>query len=648
MLCHPSSRILQSVSLSGVSQAPLRLRSLSGPTFHSERPTSPRGVERLDYSGWGSKGALSMTLIVPVLRTWMRAVSEISRAVNVAAPLDVVLTKVADQARDLIGFDFCAVMLADDNVERLEIVGWSGLNDDYVKLLRDDSSLQIEPGSPDADSPAARAFREVVTVTVSDTDRDAAAYGRLRLASLQGYKSLVASPLHGEDEPIGVLVGYSKAPRMYGKADIELSELLAEQTAIAIHTSKLRSRREWAEQQHSTLMKLVLDGVGLDGLASALSEVLDTAVAVIDTEGRRLDGKHTDPNSDWTDDLYLYHHVDEKREAGYATQFVERANGDACVTPVIIGGKVAAQLWVLGEKAMSDTTTRRLVEQFALVVGMELLAARHALEVEARLSGDLIYEVLRRESVTEAKGLIERSRVLGFDLEDTRNVVLISANKVIDRLPAVVRQVRDAVRTNVLAAAYEDDIVFLMPEVPDLRRALDRVLRQRAEHDSATKLTVVVSPPIERADDIRSAYQASFGAARLRAGAEDSTGLVDLRHLSVLDLLLMADAPSVYLKRLADQLIAPIALQDQQRDAQLVMTLRAWLDSGFSSTKTAKELTVHVNTVGQRLARIEKLSSKDLRLPSSRLDLQLALHVWDVLQLDRSESLPQSRTRRNL
>ncbi|MQA61509.1 MAG: hypothetical protein GEU86_08435 [Actinophytocola sp.] len=76
-----------------------------------------------------------------------------------------------------------------------------------------------------------------------------------------------------------------------------------------------------------------------------------------------------------------------------------------------------------------------------------------------------------------------------------------------------------------------------------------------------------------------------------------------------------------------------MAAQDERRDAQLLATLRAWLGSGFSVAQTAKALTVHVNTVGQRLARIEKLTARDLRLANTRLDLQLALHVWDILQV---------------
>lgn len=572
---------------------------------------------------------------VPVLRTWMQAVSEISRAVNVAEPVDVILTRIADQARDLIGFDFCAVMLVNSAADRLEIVGSSGLSAEYVDELRDDSSLQIHPASSDADSPAARALRTNQPVAVSDVRRDVEVYGRLSLSSLQGYNSLVASPLRGEEEPIGVLVGYSSAPRLYGQPDLELTDLLAEQTAAAVQTARLRARREWAEQQHRRLMQLVLDDVDLHRLVQSLADVLDAAVAVTDGDGTVLAAAG---ETDW-EALWQELPRDRVRPEGRQnneTRHVERDGGDAWVAPVVIAGEVSAYLCVHGDRAVSDTTRRRLVEQFALVVGIEILTTRHALEIEERLSGDLLSDVLQNSSRSLPPVLIERGDALGFDLEHGRNVVLVCGGTVADQVSTVTRQVQNALRTKVLATSDGDAVVLLVPQTTqDLASVLEKV-HQRLAAAVSQPVSIIISPPIPQADDIRSAYQAASGAARLRT-SQDTDGLVDLRHLSVLGILLMADSPTIYLRRLSDQLITPVAQQDERRDTQLLVTLRSWLGSGFSAAKTAEALTVHVNTVSQRLSRIEKLTQRDLRLPDTRMDIQLALHVWDIMQVQTNE-----------
>jgi DNA-binding PucR family transcriptional regulator len=45
-------------------------------------------------------------------------------------------------------------------------------------------------------------------------------------------------------------------------------------------------------------------------------------------------------------------------------------------------------------------------------------------------------------------------------------------------------------------------------------------------------------------------------------------------------------------------------------------------------------LVVHVNTVGYRLSKIQAILGQDLRKSEVRLELQLALDVWDILRVE--------------
>jgi GAF domain/Enoyl-(Acyl carrier protein) reductase len=143
------------------------------------------------------------------LRSWMSAVSKIVRSVNAAEPLASVLTRVAEQACKLTGFEFCAVMLADEGREHLQVAGCSGLTPDYLAQVSDGQGLRIRPPGPDLDTQAARAFREDRTIVVPDVP-EARCYGRLRrLAPTQGYRALLAAPLRGSGDLAGVIVAYS-------------------------------------------------------------------------------------------------------------------------------------------------------------------------------------------------------------------------------------------------------------------------------------------------------------------------------------------------------------------------------------------------------------------------------------------------------
>ena len=178
------------------------------------------------------------------LRSWMSAVGEIVRSVNAAEQLDKVLARVAEQACELIGFEFCAVMLADERRECLHIAGCSGLTPAYLARVSDGHGLRIHPPGPDLDTPAARAFREDRTIVVPDV-REARPYGRLRqLAPTQGYHALLASPLHGWGNVAGVVVAYSVTARQFSGPELELIELLAGQAAMALETARLRAEQQ--------------------------------------------------------------------------------------------------------------------------------------------------------------------------------------------------------------------------------------------------------------------------------------------------------------------------------------------------------------------------------------------------------------------
>jgi len=126
-------------------------------------------------------------------------------------------------------------------------------------------------------------------------------------------------------------------------------------------------------------------------------------------------------------------------------------------------------------------------------------------------------------------------------------------------------------------------------------------------------------------------FRVARGAARLRR-AHRRTGVVDVRDLGLSALMLETGAPDT-LRRFAQDLLHPVAAYDAQRGGDLLATLRAWLELGFSVQATAAALVVHPNTVTYRLGRIEQLTGRELRLPDVRLELQLALTVHDIIWL---------------
>lgn len=604
----------------------------------------------------------------------MSVVGEIARAVNAAEPLDEVLTRVADQACALIGFEYCAVMLAEPDPEHLRVAGSSGLSRDYVALVSDTGSLLIHPAGPQFDSPAAEAYRGGRTVAVSDVG-NASRYGRLqRLAPTQGYRALVAAPLHAPGSgTLGVLVGYSVAAREFGAPEVELVELLADQAALAHETARLRSEQEnviaelsranaalhrsravaeWAEQQHRRLMQLVLGEVGLAGLVTALAETLGASVTVEDPHGKLLAraperGYHPPPDDvarrrrpvrAALDTLARRNEVVEVsakhlgRPGAAAVGHPVGAAPGVWVAPVVVGGALAARLWVTNPRAAPEPVERRVIERFALVVALEVLKRQYLVDVEERLSGDLVGDLLHPGGPLHPQGVLDRAAALGHDLARPHLVAVLALDPP-GAAPRLAEIVRAAVGPVVpLVGSYEDVHVVLLPVVPDVDELLRGVLAQVEQALPERTPTIAVGPVADGIADHGAAYRVARGAVRLRRASRPG-GLVDVRDLGLAALLLEDGTPDA-LRRFARTLLRPVVAHDVRRGGDLMATLRVWLAGGCSTPATAQELVVHPNTVGYRLARVEKLIGRSLRRTDTRLDLQLALTVRDIVRLD--------------
>ncbi len=614
------------------------------------------------------------------LRSWMAAVGEVTRAVNAAEPLGDVLDRVAGQACVLIGFEYCAVMLEDPAGERLQVAGWCGLSPDYVALLRAEGSLLIHPSGPRLDTPSARAFREGQVVAVPDV-RLAPEFGKLLdVAPTQGYRALVAAPLPAPENPAdgaptGVLVGYSVIPRQFEAPEIELLELLAGQAALALEAARLRAGQErvigelsrandelrrgravleWAEQQHRELMQLVLDEVGLAGLVGALAATLGASVTVEDADARVLakapdEGYQAPPDAaarrrpparEALEDLTRRYEavqipVLEPRGPVLAGAPAAVAGETAWVAPVVLGQELVGRLWVTAPPAVPAPVQLRAIERFALVVALELLKSRHLVAVESRLSGDLVADLLRPEGLTQPHAVLDRAAALGQDLTRPHVLALVSVD---GPVPAGIR-VPDVVRAAVPPAAppllgrYEDDHVLLLRADGQADEVLRRVHGHVQDAVGAQcAVTVVVGPTVSALTDFAAAHRVASGASRLRRATRPG-GLVDVRQLGLSALLLETGAPEA-LRAFATALLRPLVAHEATRGGDLLRTVQVWLRSGCSTAGTAEALVVHPNTVSYRLRRIEQLIGRELRAADTRLELQLALSVRDIVRLD--------------
>ncbi|WP_281690264.1 helix-turn-helix domain-containing protein [Pseudonocardia thermophila] len=589
-----------------------------------------------------------------LLSAWMSAVADVVRAVNAAKPLEDLLARIAEQARLLIGFDYCAVMLVDDAATHLAVRGSSGLSRAYVEALNREHTLVIQPADPEDDTPAARAYREGVTLAVPNlhtTDR----YGSARRwAQLQGFGALVASPLVAASGPIGVVVAYSRLEREFTGSEVELVELLAQHAVLALETAELRHAQERtiaelqrnrlvlerAETQHRSLMQLLLDEAGLQRLAESLAEALEASITIEDADEVELavalrggTGQAVTPR--WRRRPVVRAALRSLHERyAVATFDADTGGGQGWVAPVVLGGQLVGRVWGTGVTALPEPAERRIIERFALVVGVELLKRRFRVDTENRLVGDLFEELLRLAPAQIPASTVERAATLGHDLAGPQVLAVVAADA---DLRPLVNAVRAALTRfpRPLVGFHGDALAVILPADPDPAAVLT-VLHERVATLLGTPRVATVLGPVVTGR-FGQEVAALRGAARL-CPPTGTGGVLDLRELGLVAYLLRVGVTDE-LCAFVDALLAPVEEYDGRRGSALGATLRVWLAVGCSVPAVAREMTLHPNTVAYRLGKAEQLLGRDLRSTQLRMELQLAFTVRDIQQA-RSPARP--------
>lgn len=100
-------------------------------------------------------------------------------------------------------------------------------------------------------------------------------------------------------------------------------------------------------------------------------------------------------------------------------------------------------------------------------------------------------------------------------------------------------------------------------------------------------------------------------------------------------LLLRRDHPGE-LAAFVEATIGPLLRHDRGSPVPLLPTLRLFLEHGGRLRETAASIPVHRNTLSYRLERAAEILGADLKDPTMRLSIELALRAWPLLGLPLS------------
>ncbi|GAA3010750.1 GAF domain-containing protein [Streptomyces lactacystinicus] len=543
--------------------------------------------------------------------------------------LDAVLQAIVRRARMLLGTDTAYLTLPDEGAGDT----YMRVTDGSVSVLFQTLRLSLGDGLGGLVAQAARPY----ATPDYRTDERFHHTGTIDAGVLdEGLVAIIGVPLLLGGQVIGVLFAADRTPRAFSPDEVALLCSLAAHAAIALDTAKsladtraalaeLNAANELvrahssavqrAEQAHDRLTDLVLRGAEVPDVAAAVAALLGGEIAVLDAEGEPLAGRSA-PAAE------LAEAVAASRAEGRSVR-----HGEQWVCAVLAGHDALGTMVLRGRPDLDDAD-RRLFERASVVTALLLLLRRSVAETENRVRGELLTDLLTAPE-RDPGGLTALGRRLGVDLARPHLVLVAEPadGKADDRARLAGAARRYLFGSRGVSAEHAETVVLLAPvesggtDDPEeaARLAADRLPRLAGSPAPVRAGRPAAGP---------SALAASYGegvrclrALRVLGRAGEGASARALGFLGVL----LGDGHDV--DGFVGATLGPLLAYDARRGTELVRTLRAYFDCGGSLTRAKDELHVHVNTVVQRLDRVEALLGRDWNQPERSLELQLALRL---------------------
>ncbi|MET0992121.1 MAG: GAF domain-containing protein [Lacisediminihabitans sp.] len=548
--------------------------------------------------------------------TWVARLRQLSELAVSDVSMSDALASVAATARELMPLDFCGVLTPNEDGTALIITGWDGLSSEYVDRINRSNPVGLE-----STAPSSRAYHEGVAVAVSDieAERGFAPWGGV--AQAQGYRSMISVPLRSERGILGTLNGYHAEKHHYTADETERMMLLANHAAVVIASAgvmdDLRRSNETLVEQRDLLTRsqaireqLLQASLGSRGTQA----VLDTLERIVRRPVEFLS---------LSDD--------------YAA--ADDADAAAVGRSVFVEGEMVGELVIrAGEDNPAEPAEDDLVEvamgHAAAVLSLELLRQRAALDTENRIAGELLQDVLTA-GITEQS--LHRARAMGFDLATLRvaTATTVASHRSTGGAPE--QRLQRAALARLLRVRVAAGTQTVAPLVAELRGKLIALWPDTTAEDPANAVHAAITEALPRA--IVTVSSSGSGSATLGEAVRIAAGVLDLAatsatpggvvhapELGFVGMMLHIDDTDLLLDFVQEQLGAVIDY-DARRGTELLATLDMLFALGSDRGAAAKAMRVHVNTVQQRLRRVEALTGRNLASPVTMLDITAALAI---------------------
>jgi len=565
--------------------------------------------------------------------------------------LNEILLLITQEAKRLLSADICGVLLREsDRIVMRRCVG---------NRSPQTATLQMGPGQGLAGLVLERSEPAAVEdyMASESISRDF-----FHLAEAEMVRSALAAPLIGRSNVIGVLEVWRRRPSTFTPLDTMRLVALSNLASIAIENAELyavqgrmvdelgRANEALNERYDmvrgvssltQSLMQMLLQGAGLQGITNAAAAFLNTEVGVVDEHIQTIAWSGAGDASAMLEEVAqpVISHGAATRHAGPQASTVEVQGGHWRVQPVVVEGTAIA--WVLGRIVGSGEALAELtLVQVAMVAALHRLEQRAASRARSETIDAIIWDLLRADDAARAAA-IDRANDVKLDLVgplrlylcELGTTALVPSERSGSTLrQLVVRTVGSAGGEGLRGVAMQGTSIAVLcadQALDDAERFAHRLVMRLSEALDGRLVVVGGSSRCLAAGSLSTAFReaqialdVSRQVGRCGAVVYDRAGVVGM---------LLSLRHEVGMRRFLELNLGQLLEEEEKQRDLLLHTMRVFFDVNCSHEAASQRLGVHRKTIAHRLGKISELTGLDLTTHDDRLVADLSLYVHQML-----------------
>ncbi len=557
---------------------------------------------------------------------------QINLEVASLTPMTEILKLSANRLRSISKVDVILIAMLDQNKNVLRIEAVSGSNEE--KLWHFEQSVENGIGK--------LAIQSTEPVVIREINKTLFAADPLikLLIETENIFSLAAAPLIAHQQLLGIVFLARNTTDTAKDIFFQMLKNYCHQTALAIYNNKLYTNEIRIGTLHTELFEEALNKGGNEGVIQKLANFIDEPTLLFDELGNLihqvLPTNRAHPGFRF-DHSILFNELSSKSEQAHSFE-VSVDDVYFSVFRITFHHRTVAYLVLPNQLQRYDHLSIVAIEQTKNILALQINQERTSIEVENRLRKDYLYDLIF--GLESEKNLIRRARYLNISFDKKHKVIVFSLNShsqlneqiIENQLLLLLEKFRYMIGISILplSMVHSEKLILIVPE-DKAKSTSDYVLKYAKEHSSFTEATIGISNIVKVPTDYMKGFEEAKKAAEFANTFQNGSPIVHYDDLGIIGVLFNAENPE-NVKTFMQKHLQPIIAYDEKKNSDLIRTLQTYLDNESVVQVSAEKLHVHYNTLRYRLNRIEEILEIDLSNPHTRLNLQIALIIAQLVK----------------